>query len=137
VRYLAAKHGAGTLWPTDPAARADVERWMDWALSTAQPAVNPIFLNLIRTPPEKRDMAAVAAGKIRSEQIWQIAEARLAGRRFVGGDHLTIGDIPLGVWAHRWLNLPIERPRLPALEGWYARLGERAPYRTHVMLPLT
>ena len=33
VRYLAAKHGAGTLWPTDVKARADVDRWMDWTHS--------------------------------------------------------------------------------------------------------
>src|SRR6185295_11020525 len=30
VRYLAAKHGAGTLYPTNLRSRADAERWMDW-----------------------------------------------------------------------------------------------------------
>src|SRR5262249_59110771 len=30
VRYLAAKHGAGGLWPTELAVRADSDRWMDW-----------------------------------------------------------------------------------------------------------
>ena len=29
VRYLAARHGSGTLWPEDLRERADAERWMD------------------------------------------------------------------------------------------------------------
>ena len=31
---------------------------MDWQLTTLQPAIGPIFLGLIRTPPEQRDTAA-------------------------------------------------------------------------------
>ena len=39
VRYLAAKHAAGTLWPTDPGLRSEADRWMDWQLSTiAEPS---------------------------------------------------------------------------------------------------
>src|SRR5690606_36577169 len=30
VRYLAAKHDPGGLWPTSPATRAMAEMWMDW-----------------------------------------------------------------------------------------------------------
>src|SRR5438045_8472139 len=30
VRYLAAKHGMGTLFPTELTKRADADRWMDW-----------------------------------------------------------------------------------------------------------
>src|SRR2546427_6579436 len=41
VRYLAAKHGAGTLWPNDLRERADADRWMDWATSTVAPAITP------------------------------------------------------------------------------------------------
>src|SRR5690348_9690795 len=36
VRYLAAKHGSGTLYPSDLAVRADADRWMDWQLTTIQ-----------------------------------------------------------------------------------------------------
>src|SRR5919108_5397211 len=40
VRYLAAKHGAGTLWPVDLKQRADASQWMDWQLSVAGPAIH-------------------------------------------------------------------------------------------------
>ena len=69
VRYLAAKHGAGTLWPTDPAARADSDRWMDWASTTLQPVVTPVFWGLIRTPAEKRDARAIEAGVAGAREI--------------------------------------------------------------------
>ena len=58
VRYLAARHGAGGLWPEDPGRRSEADRWMDWQLTTLQPAISPIFWGLIRTPPEKRDTGA-------------------------------------------------------------------------------
>ena len=59
VRYLAAKHGPGKLEPKDLRAQASAGRWMDWQLSVAGPAITPVFWGLIRTPPEKRDPAAI------------------------------------------------------------------------------
>ena len=61
VRYLAARYGAGSLWPEHPGRRSEADRWMDWQLTTLQPSIGPIFLGLIRTPPEQRDTAAIAA----------------------------------------------------------------------------
>ena len=43
VRYLAAKHGAGTLWPADLKQRADSDRWMDWAHTFAREFQRPVF----------------------------------------------------------------------------------------------
>src|SRR5919197_4157345 len=63
VRYLAAKYGAGTLEPADPRARARANSWMDWQLTVAHPPLTPVFWGLVRTPPEKRDHAAIEAGK--------------------------------------------------------------------------
>ena len=44
---------------TSPKARAGVDRWLDWTLSTLQPVDRPVFWALVRTPPEKRDMVAI------------------------------------------------------------------------------
>ena len=43
--------------------RAKAQQWMDWQLSVIGPAITPVFWGLIRTPPEKRDQAAIDAGK--------------------------------------------------------------------------
>lgn len=137
VRYLAARYAAGGLWPQDPSERAAADRWMDWQLSTVQPAMGPVFLGLIRTPPEQRDMAAIRMHAARLGQAMQILDGHLARSRFVAGDSLTMGDIPVGCVAWRYLNLPIDRPELPNLARWSTELQTREPYRRHVMLPLT
>jgi glutathione S-transferase len=137
VRYLAAGHGVGTLCPAEPKARADVERWMDWMISTLHPPMTTMFWGLIRTPPEKRDTAAIETARKSLCDIWARLDGQLRERRYVGGDNLTMGDIPVGCAAYRWLNLPIERPDLPHLRAWYDRLARRPAYAKNVMITMT
>ena len=136
VRYLAAKHGMGSLCPADLRARADAERWMDWAF-TFQSAMRNVFWGLIRTPPEKRDAKAIEEGCKRSAELLAIPESVLAGRRYITGDRFTMGDIPLGCEVQRWMRVPIEHARFPNVEAWFERLRERAPFRKIVDIPLT
>jgi len=137
VRYLAAKHGTGTLWPSDLRQRADADRWMDWQATTVGPAITPVFMGLIRTPPEKRDPAAIEAARQKTADVLKILDAHLAKRPYVAGDILTMGDIPLGIVAYRWFNFAIERPEAKNLRAWYDRLTQRAAFRQHVMIPIT
>lgn len=136
VRYLCAKHGMGILCPADLQARADAERWMDWAFSL-QSGVRDAFWNLIRTPPEKRDMDAVAASRKKSAELLAILEKVLSKKPYVAGEGFTMGDIPVGCEVQRWIRLPGERPALPAVEAWFARLLERPAFRKTVDLPLS
>ena len=137
VRYLSTKHGTGTLCPAGLAARFDVERWMDWEATTLWPALRPIFIGLVRTPPEQRDAAALATAQSSTEHAFGILDAHLANRAFVGGDEFSMGDIPVGASAYRWFAMELTRPDLPHLHRWYQRLTERSGFRDYVMLPLT
>jgi glutathione S-transferase len=137
VRYLAAKHGMGTLCSDDLVGRADADRWMDWQMGTLWANLRPAFIGLIRTPPEKRDRASIAAAVRKTAENMAILDAHLAGRDYVTGSSFTMADIPLGVTAYRWFNLDIERPRMPNLQTWYERLCARSSYRATVMLPLS
>ena len=136
VRYLAAKHGAGTLWPTDLRARADAERWMDWAF-TFQSAMRNVFWGLIRTPPEKRDASAIEAGCRKSAELLAIPEAVLSEKPYIAGASLTMGDIPLGCEVQRWMRVPIERPVFPNVQAWFDRLCERPAFKKAVDIPLS
>lgn len=137
MRYLNAKYGNGRLLPASHEGMANANRWMDWQLSVLNPAIVPLFWNLIRTPADKRDAKTVQIALEKTSTAWQMVENHLEHGRFVAGDQLSLGDIPLGVWAYRWFNLPIERPKQPKLENWYDRLTQRKPYQTHIMIPLT
>jgi glutathione S-transferase len=138
VRYLAAKHAPGTLMPTDPAGRAKAEMWMDWQQSTIMPgALTPLFLGLIRTPPEKRDADALRKAAEATEHSLRKLDAHLAKQPYVLGDSLTVADIPVGVATYRWYALPVQHAELPNLRGWYDRLRQRPAFTQHVMLPLS
>lgn len=137
VRYLAARYGAGGLWPEDPAARAVADRWLDWMQTTLLPDLAPVFIGLVRTPAAQRDTVRIAEAARAMGETWHILDAHLAGRRFVAGDTPTMGDIAVGAACYRYHALDIERPPLANVAAWYDRLRERPPFRIHVMIPLS
>jgi glutathione S-transferase len=136
LRYLAAVHGADRFWSPDPAARALVDGWMDWAQTALQPAfLSGVFWGWYRTPEAQRDEAAVARALERTAHCLTLVDAQLADRSFVAGDAPSLADIAIGAPLYRWFELEIERPALPRLEAWYGRLRDRPAYREHVMVP--
>ena len=137
VRYLARKHGSGGLWPADGRTAADSDRWMEWYSTTLWANLRPIFWSLVRTAPEKRNMVEVEDYRKKLAANLAIVDAQLADREYIAGKAFSVGDIPLGVAAFRWFNMPIERPPLAHLDRWYLRLCERSAYKQHCMLPLT
>jgi glutathione S-transferase len=137
MRYLNAKYGQGRLLPAAAEGMANANRWMDWQLSTFNGAIVPLFWNLIRTPADKRDPSAVQAALEKTTKAWQTVEDQLAKSPYLSGGEFSLGDIPLGVWAYRWFNLPVERPKMARIETWYDALKQRKPYQTHIMIPLS
>jgi glutathione S-transferase len=132
VRYLSAKHGMGTLCPVDLAQRADADRWMDWQQTALASPMGVLFRALLRSPPEKTEPAQLDAALQKAGATWKILDTRLAAQPFVAGALLTMGDIAVGNAVHRWFRLPLERPALPHLASWYARLRERPAYEQHI-----
>jgi len=137
VRYLAAKFGAGGLWPLDHAERGVADQWMDWQQTTLLPDMRTVFWGLVRTPPEQRDQRRIDAAVESLKELWSRLDGHLRGRPFVAGERLTMGDIPVGVLCYRYHALGIARAPLGNLEAWYGRLTSRAAFRRHVMLPLS
>jgi glutathione S-transferase len=137
VRYLARLHGMGTLWPADAKVAADADRWMEWYSTTLWNSMRPVFWNLVRVAPDKRNMAEVAEHHAKLKDYFGIVDAALAGKAYIAGAAFSMGDIPLGVAAFRWYNLPLERPAHPNLHAWYQRICERPGFREHCMAPLT
>lgn len=137
VRYLAAKFGAGGLWPLDHAERGVADQWMDWQQTTLLPDMRTVFWGLVRTPPEQRDQRRIDAAVESLTDLWSRLDGHLRGRPFVAGERLTMGDIPVGVLCYRYHALGIARAPLGNLEAWYGRLTSRAAFRRHVMLPLS
>ncbi len=137
VRYLSARYALGTLYPVDVAERARSEQWMDWTSASFAVAFRDLFWGVVRTAPADRDETRIAAALVRCGDLLTVADAALAQQPWLSGERFAMGDIPLGAFAYAWFEMPIQRPELPHLTDWYARLQQRPAYRKGVMTPLT
>ena len=139
MRYLNLAHGkASPIYPQSPQARAAVDRWLDWTLSTLQPVDRPVFWALVRTPKEKRDMVAIQKDVDAEAVVWRIPDALLATRRYIEGDQFTIADIALGAYARRWFGVEgISKPPLAHFERWFAQFSGRAGFAQFVAPPMS
>jgi glutathione S-transferase len=139
MRYLVLAQAPGSpLYPQAPKLRASVDRWLDWTLSTLQPAERPVFWALVRTPIEARDMVVIQRDADAAAVEWRIVDAELATRRFVTGDDFTLADIALGAFARRWFGVEgIHKPKLANLERWFAQFAGRPGFKQFVAPPLS
>jgi glutathione S-transferase len=131
VRYLAAKYGAGGLWPEDPAGRAIADEWMEWAATTLQRPVLIAFNGVMRTQPRRQNVKMIMNTVKRLQELYEVLDRHLEDRDFIAGDALTIGDIAAGATLYRYYNMDVPRPKNPNLEAWRDRLKEREAYREH------
>ncbi len=136
LRYLAAQYGGPAWWPEAAATRSQFDRWMDWSQATLHPAfINEVFWTFYRTPEAQQDAARIARGVARCGELFSLLERWLEGRSYMEGETLSLADITVGTPLYRYFALEIERPALPRLEAYYARLQARPAYATHVMVP--
>lgn len=132
-RWLAAEHGREDLLPRSPRERAQVERWMDWQASELNSAWRYAFHGLVRKSAQHQDGQQIEA----SVRQWNRAMSLLDGQlqrtgAYAAGPHFTLADVVLGVSTHRWLATPIERPELPHVAAYCARLSQRPGFAQHV-----
>jgi glutathione S-transferase len=139
MRYLCLAYGKGSpIYPHAPKARASVDRWLDWTLSTLQPVDRPVFWALVRTPAAQRDMVAIQKDADAEAVQWRVVDAQLATRRFIEGDDFTIADIALGAYARRWFGVEgISKPKLTHLERWFAQFAGRPGFTQFVAPPMS
>lgn len=137
LRYLASRYAAGTpFWPNSPAARARGDKWMDWQFSYAD-AQRGAFVNLVRRAPADRIATEIAASATACARMMTLLDTALAETGWLSGDAFGLGDVPMGVYAHSWFTLAIDRPHLGNVAAWYGRLSKRPGYASTVMIPLT
>lgn len=136
LRYLAATYSPGRFWAESPAERSGVDRWMEWSHASLQPDfLMGVFWGYYRTPEHLRDTSALARSIARCTAHMRLLDEILADRPFLAGDALTLADIPAGTALYRYFGLDIDRPTVPNVESWYARLQARPAYRARVMIP--
>jgi glutathione S-transferase len=132
VRYLAASRGRADLLPGDPAARAQIEMWMDWQASDFNNSWRVAFQGLVRKHPDHRAPAAIERSLAEFDRLVAVVDGRLASSGgFLCGPQFTVADIAIGLSIHRWRMLPAARPRLAHVDRYYRLLCERPGFRRY------
>jgi glutathione S-transferase len=132
-RWLAAEHAREDLLPSAPRERALVERWMDWQATELNSAWRYAFYALVRRSPQHQDAAQIEASVQQWNRTMGLLDTQLQSTgAYAAGQHFTLADVVLGLSTHRWLATPIERPALPRVAAYHARLSERLGFQQHV-----
>jgi glutathione S-transferase len=82
-------------------------------------------------------MDVVVKSAKRAGELLAIVNEHLAHTPWLSGTDMGIGDMPVGVYAHTYFTIDIDRPALPHLRAWYEQLAARAAYARTVMIPLS
>jgi glutathione S-transferase len=137
VRYLAARHKS-SLEPADLRTRALAQKWMDWQLTVMAPAIGPLFMGMVRTPPAERNAKAIEDSKAKTGDAAKMLDEQLGRTPFLAGDAFSYGDIPVGIMVWRFRELAPERQGFKNLDRWYAAVAARPGFQQHVKaIPLT
>ncbi len=135
LRYLANRYGHAPYWPGDLAARTHIDKWAEWSkINIALNFSGPIFWQVVRTPPSRRDPDALRRAIGVLNRYLDIAEKQLAGGSYLCGNDLTLADVLFGHLLYRYFTLEIERRERAVLRAYYDRLVARPAYREHVMV---
>ena len=132
TQYLASRKPEAGLLPLDERARALVNQWQFWDISSWDPACATIvFERLVKKMlgMGEPDPAKVQEGEQNFHRYAQILNDNLKGRKFVTGNSLTLADFSLGAWLN--MAQPAQFPLGPyeEIKRWHASLMEMPAWR--------
>jgi len=136
VRYLCCRYGKDDMYPADIRQRMEAERWMDWQTTEIFASYRPAFNVILRKLVDIYTPDQVQKSLDETNALLAILDQRLGESEYVAGERFSMGDIPIGLIAHQWLNLGCEIPGLHNVKRWYAALRERPGTRQVFALPL-
>lgn len=116
--YLALAYDPSRHWyPAEPAAAAEVQRWL--SVAAGQLASGPAAARLatVFKRPLDHEQAKQIAG-----QLFSILEAHLASRPFLAGEAATIADVALYAYTARAPEGGVSLRPYPHMRAWLSRV---------------
>ncbi|AZY49254.1 glutathione S-transferase family protein [Bordetella avium] len=127
LRYVANIKQAVNLYPEQPVARSQVERWMDWTLASLNVAYLAGFKEA-KLPPQELSETAT---KLLTAEL-SLLDAHLADKVWMAGESFSLADICLAPLVRRCLKFPHAKPSLPHLRQWMDRIEQRPAFAAAV-----
>ena len=135
LRYLADRYGDSNFWPKNSVARAQIDKWAEWAKwNVGHAFIVDVFYGLVRTPVDEIDHDAVKKAIGHLEKVLALADTRLAASTYIASSQFTLADITLGYCLYRYYDIDVTRAKLPNLRRYYDLLTTRPAFQRHVMV---
>ncbi|OOE82455.1 hypothetical protein BZG25_00970 [Salinivibrio sp. ML198] len=130
LRYLVACYGNKMWYPDCAFQRSCYERWMDWCLSSFQPAIKAA---LFASTPDGSDegQAKQRAMEQCRYELERVNDA-LDDQQYLTSDRMTLADIAVGSLIH-CLSQQSDWVLPPNVSRWYQQLSDRPGYQRWVM----
>jgi glutathione S-transferase len=125
VLYLAEKYPNKGLLPIDLAQRAQVYRWVLFAMTELESALWRMSRHSFLYPIEKRSPADIALAREDFMTMAKVLEQHMIGRRFIVGDTFTTADC-VAAYIVDWAADKRMLDDLPELSAYIFRLRQRA-----------
>jgi glutathione S-transferase len=127
MRYIADKNKARKWYPTEPKARAEVEKWLDWNHTRLNPEVSTIVMNTIIFG-DKGDKHAVEMAKQSLEKILPVLERTLQSQDYLSGPEPMISDLSVVSTISHLEMCNCDLSGYPAIDSWYKNLKRRPSF---------
>ena len=135
LRYLADRYGDNNFWPKNAVARAQIDKWAEWAKwNVGHVFIVSVFYGLVRTPADKIDHDAVKLAIGHLEKVLELADTKLATSTYIASSNFTLADITLGYCLYRYYDIDVARAELPNLRRYYDLLTTRPAFQRRVMV---
>jgi glutathione S-transferase len=126
--YIAEKCPDAKLIPSDPRARAEMNRWIFYTVTEFEPYIWSIAQHRFALPEDKRVPAMEPTAAWLVARALRVYEKTLAGRPFIAGEAFTLADILLThcvLWA---MSAKLEGTGETTL-AYIERMKQRAGYQ--------
>lgn len=135
LRYLGGRYGDDRFWPEDISARAQIDKWAEWAkINIALKFTAPLFWKVVRTAPSKRDPVLIAENLEILNRYLAIADERLAHHAFLAGADFTLADIQFGHVLYRYFDIELDRHDFAHIRRYYDDMVKRPAFERCVMV---
>jgi glutathione S-transferase len=130
--YLVAQSAGQTLYPSDLAGQAQVNRWMFWCSAHFQPAISvlnwELFVKKLAGLGEP-DPAQIARGQRLVQEVASLLDSHLASREWVAGNNMTLADLSIAtpLMTMKQAKLPVAQ--FKHLQSWFARMQGRESWQ--------
>ncbi|TGD71320.1 glutathione S-transferase [Mangrovimicrobium sediminis] len=126
LQYLGRK--SGKLYPSDEAARCQVDSWLFWQMAGLGPMAGQLswFLRVSNIPDRDERDYGYPIHRYRKEvrRLYGVLERQLQGREYICDDY-SIADISAWTWVDQYHSQVGELDDFGAIMAWHARIAER------------